>query len=64
MKVTIKEAKERALKAKQYLLSIKSKTKQQKEIIKLIDSFVKCHCSNDAIFKKYAMLKAKMSELQ
>ena len=65
--LTIREAKEKALQLKSTLLDKKSKTtltrKQVKEIVKLIDSFVRCHCSNDAVFTKYALLKAKLSEV-
>ena len=63
MKLTNKEAKEKAFIAKQAMLTIKHKTKEDKELIKLLDEFLVCHCSNDAIFTKYAKLKAKMSEL-
>lgn len=64
MKLTIKEAKEKAFIAKQSLIAIKKKSKKDKELIKLLDEFLVCHCSNEAIFTKYAKLKAKMSELE
>lgn len=69
MTITIAQAKHQALKLKQTLLDDKMNNsslskKQIKEIVKLIDNFVKCHCSNNAIFTKYTLLKAKLSEVQ
>lgn len=69
MTITIAQAKQQALKLKQTLLSDETNTlslnkKQIKEIVKLIDNFVKCHCSNNAIFTKYTLLKAKLNEVE
>lgn len=67
MNLTIQEAKEKALQLKQVLINNPPKDKEVKktvkQLLKLIDEFVRCHCSNEAVFTKYAKLKAKLSEI-
>lgn len=57
--LTIIEAKNKAIELRDILENqIVLDVKKQRQLIKLLDSFINCHNSSPAIHTKYAMLKS------
>ena len=64
MQVTILQAKNKAIQLRDILQAVKIKTKEQKKLLKLLNEFINCHASNDAIHKKYGMLKSMLIQIE